>query len=110
MGRISRPKHSLRNMRIPMISSCYSDDLQRAYLPTENILSERLQMLVLSLNHMPKEQVVEQVVGSPAFAVSRSQGHQSHWSAFEPLSGTSVYTQQFICRSQWIGSRVREEV
>ena len=50
-------------------------------------------MPVLSLN--PKDQVVEQVVGSPAIAVSRSQGHQSHWSAFEPLLGTSVLDRSF---------------
>ena len=62
---------------------------------TEKNLSETLQMPILSLNHIPKEQVVEQVVSSPATAVSRSQGHQTHWPAFEPLLGTSVLDSSF---------------
>ena len=52
-------------------------------------------MPVLSLNHMPKEQLLEQVVGSPAIAVSRSQGDQPHWCAFEPLLGTSILNRSF---------------
>ena len=56
---------------------------------------------------MPKEQVVKQVVGSPKFAVSRSQGHQSHWSVFEPLLGTSVLDCSFAGVS---GLVVAEEV
>ena len=43
-------------------------------------------MSVLRLNLLSNEQAV----GGPAFAACRSQGPQSHWSAFEPLLGTSV--------------------
>ena len=86
-----------------MISSFFSDDLLRAYPPLTKSFPQTLQMSVLRLNLLSNEQAV----GGPAIAASRSQGHQSHWSAFKYLSGTSVLDSSFAGVSGFV---VLEEV
>ena len=68
-----------------MISSFDFDDLL-SITATEKILSNNAS----DADAEAKSYAKWASSGGSAFAACRSQGHQSHWSAFEPLSGTSV--------------------